>query len=208
MEPTDAQITEAGSAHDSDAERAGLRVRQIREELGLSARDLAERSGLDPGYLSRLESGQINPTVSTLSKVMEAMRQPLWRCFASGSPAGPVVRNAERSVISQGSGVTDSLVTPSRAGRLEIVETTIQPGGSSGGSYRHWNEEEAIVVLDGRLAFWLQDQRYDLEQGDSITFSCRLTHSWENTSEHPCTVLWVITPGGLLSQPDVPELAR
>lgn len=202
MASADEKIAESSESPDSDAERAGLRVREIREEMGMSARELAERAGLSPAYLSRLESGQINPTVSTLSKVMDAMRQPLWRCFADGSSSGPVVRRAQRSVISQGSGVTDSLVTPSRAGRLEIVETTIQPGGNSGGTYQHWNEEESIVILDGQLDFWLRETHYVLEAGDSITFACRIPHRWENSSDAPCTVLWIITPGGYLTQPD------
>jgi DNA-binding XRE family transcriptional regulator len=53
-------------------------MRKIREEAGLSLTDVAERSGIDKGALSRLETGkQLNPTVDTLVRYATAVGKQL-----------------------------------------------------------------------------------------------------------------------------------
>ena len=53
-------------------------MRRIREEAGLSLTDVAERSGIDKGALSRLETGkQLNPTVDTLVRYATAVGKQL-----------------------------------------------------------------------------------------------------------------------------------
>jgi transcriptional regulator with XRE-family HTH domain len=173
----------------------GERVRELRKAQGLSARALAERSGATPAYISRLESGKVSPTVATLTRVMDALGEPLWRVFSDGSASGPVVRADERSLI-QNNGFTDALLTPTRAGRLEIVETEIEPGVDSGGEYTFWSEEEFVLVIEGRLRFWLRGEEHDLGPGDSITFSGRLPRRWKNDGRSVTKVIWVMTPGG------------
>jgi DNA-binding XRE family transcriptional regulator len=52
----------------------GLKLREIREGLGLSLTDLSERSGLTRAVLSRLENGwKLNPTIETLFRYAEAL---------------------------------------------------------------------------------------------------------------------------------------
>jgi transcriptional regulator with XRE-family HTH domain len=53
------------------------RVRQRRTELGLSQEALAELSGLDRTYISGIERGVRNPTLSTAEKLAEALSVPL-----------------------------------------------------------------------------------------------------------------------------------
>ncbi|WP_436136220.1 helix-turn-helix domain-containing protein [Acidovorax sp. LjRoot129] len=50
----------------------GLRVKELRAEYGLTQEDLADRSGLFRTYLSRIESGQANPTLTVLYQVAAA----------------------------------------------------------------------------------------------------------------------------------------
>lgn len=173
----------------------GRRVRELRLAHGLSARVLAERAGVTAAYISRLEAGTISPTIGTLWRVMDALREPLWRVFAHQGAIGPVVRAEERKVM-QNEGFVDRLVTPTREGRLEILETIIEPGADSGGQYTHWGEEESVFIIEGELHFRLRDEEFDLRVGDSITFSCRVGHGFRNDTDEPVRVVWVITPGG------------
>jgi transcriptional regulator with XRE-family HTH domain len=53
------------------------RVRQRRAELGLSQEALAELSGLDRTYISGIERGVRNPTLSTAEKLAGALGVPL-----------------------------------------------------------------------------------------------------------------------------------
>jgi ribosome-binding protein aMBF1 (putative translation factor) len=49
------------------------RMRELREAAGLSLADVAERTGMDKGFVSRLETGQGNPTVDTLARYAAAL---------------------------------------------------------------------------------------------------------------------------------------
>jgi len=176
-----------------DAGHVGVRVRELRKARRLSARELASRAGVSAAYLSRLENGRLSPTVSTLTRIMRAMGEPVSSAFGERDSSGPVVRVHERRVIRE-RGVADYLLSPTRSGRLEVLETVIQPGGGSGETYTHPGNEECIVVLQGALRVWLDGDQYDLAPGDAITFPCRTPHRWENPSRGEARVMWVLTP--------------
>jgi DNA-binding XRE family transcriptional regulator len=54
------------------------RLKALRENQGLTLAEVAERMGIDPPALSRLESGKmLNPTLATLHKWAEALGQKL-----------------------------------------------------------------------------------------------------------------------------------
>ena len=63
------------------ARRLGLRVLQIRRDLGLIQQELAQRAGINPGYLSLIENGQRLPSLETLVKLAEVLRVPLFEFF-------------------------------------------------------------------------------------------------------------------------------
>jgi len=50
-----------------------LRVRQLRERKGVSLRELARRADLGVATLSRIESGEANPRLSTLLQLAEVL---------------------------------------------------------------------------------------------------------------------------------------
>jgi transcriptional regulator with XRE-family HTH domain len=54
-------------------ERFGPRVRQIREERGLSLRQVAAEAGIPPSVLSKFERGQVSPTLITARKILAAL---------------------------------------------------------------------------------------------------------------------------------------
>jgi predicted nucleotidyltransferase/DNA-binding XRE family transcriptional regulator len=52
-------------------ETGGL-VRSARERAGMSARDLAAKSGVSTSTVTRIERGEINPTVTMLERLLDA----------------------------------------------------------------------------------------------------------------------------------------
>jgi transcriptional regulator with XRE-family HTH domain len=55
----------------------GQRVMELRERLGLSQEQLAERAGLHVTYISGIERGQRNPGLNNLASLARALRTPL-----------------------------------------------------------------------------------------------------------------------------------
>jgi transcriptional regulator with XRE-family HTH domain len=59
----------------------GTRVMQIRNQKGISQRELSQRSGIAGSYLSRIENRHLEPRPKTLRKIAEALEVPLAEFF-------------------------------------------------------------------------------------------------------------------------------
>src|SRR6202163_4294470 len=62
-------------------ENIGKRIRQLRESRGMTQSQLQARSRVSRSYLSRIESGQMTPSLGTLEKIAEALGVGLNRYF-------------------------------------------------------------------------------------------------------------------------------
>jgi len=56
------------------SKKLGNNLKRIRLEKGMSQGDICRASGMDRGYISRVESGQKNPTISNLEKIAMALK--------------------------------------------------------------------------------------------------------------------------------------
>jgi len=57
--------------------RVGLNVKRLREAQGISQEDLADRAGVHRTYVSGVERGVRNPTITVLEKIAGALGEPL-----------------------------------------------------------------------------------------------------------------------------------
>jgi transcriptional regulator with XRE-family HTH domain len=62
-------------------ENIGQRIRQLRESRSMTQSQLQARSRVSRSYLSRIESGQMTPSLGTLEKISEALGVGLNRFF-------------------------------------------------------------------------------------------------------------------------------
>lgn len=53
--------------------RVGQNVQELRRQRGLSQEDLAHRARVHPTYLSGVERGRRNPTITVLQRIAEAL---------------------------------------------------------------------------------------------------------------------------------------
>ena len=65
----------------------GKRVVAARLQRGLTQGILSRRSGIDPSYLSRIETGKIQPTVRTATRIATALRMSLPDLLGPSKPA-------------------------------------------------------------------------------------------------------------------------
>lgn len=57
----------------SISKKLGENLRKIREAKGISQADICRITGMDRGYISRVENGTRNPTISNLEKIAKAL---------------------------------------------------------------------------------------------------------------------------------------
>lgn len=55
----------------------GERIREFRKAKGLTQEQLAERVGVEPRHISRIEGGYNSPSIERLAKISEALNVPI-----------------------------------------------------------------------------------------------------------------------------------
>ena len=59
----------------------GLRIKEIRAEKSITQEELAERTGLFRTYMSRIEAGLANPTLTVLHTLANSLEVPIAELF-------------------------------------------------------------------------------------------------------------------------------
>ena len=106
---------------------------------------------------------------------------------------------------------------------LSVVEQRL-PAGFSPPPHIHHNEDEAFYLLSGRVEAQIGDQQVSAQQGSFLWLPRDVQHGFVVSSDGPCTMLIMTTPGGFAgfvaevgtptkltempapSEPDIPRL--
>lgn len=195
----------------------GAEVRGLRQAHGLTLADLAARSGLSVGFLSKIERGRARPSLTALQDIAEALDVHVGWFFATDGPVdaderGLVVRrDARRRLGYVGGrstdylGLTDHLLSATLDRALALGISTYTPGGSSGDDLYTHEGEEAGLVLDGTIVLHLDDRTFRLVAGDSFSFESTRPHRFENPGPGDARIVWANTPVSLRRHQNEPE---
>jgi len=174
----------------------GARIRTRRLARHETLRQLAGQASVTESFLSQVERGVASPSIASVQRIARALDTSIAELFAADDSAGTVVRVGDRrKIVYQGLGAVDEFLTRGTDGRLQVIYSTIQPGGGTGDeAYTHDSDEEVVVVLEGSLDLWVGPEHYRLESGDAVTHSSRVPHRNTNPGPGVARVLFCITP--------------
>ncbi|HEY6015002.1 MAG TPA: cupin domain-containing protein [Candidatus Limnocylindrales bacterium] len=174
----------------------GARIRTLRQARRLTLRDVSERAGVTESFLSQVEREVTSPSIATVQRIARALDLSIAQLFADEPESGRVVRReARRRIAYPGLKAVDEFLTSNMAGRLQVILSTIEPGGGTGDEpYTHDSDEEVVIVLEGSLDLWVGAEHYRLEAGDALTHSSRIPHRNTNPGPGIARVLFCSTP--------------
>jgi XRE family transcriptional regulator, regulator of sulfur utilization len=182
------------------APAVGERVNALREAMGLSLRELAERSGVSAPMLSQVERGETSPTLAVAEKIAGGLELSLSQLLRldEGSHV-VVVRASERRRRKRTGHRVEELTPPLPGQRAELSLHALDPGASTGGAgdppIHEPGSRETIYVNAGSPALVVDDERHELSEGDAVTFDADLPHHFENPGEEPAELLAVVAAG-------------
>ena len=197
------QATASNQATTSPADQpatVGPRIRALRDAMGFSLRDLAERSGVSAPMLSQVERGETSPTLAVAAKIAAGLELTLSQLLRldEGQHVS-VSRAAGRRVSTRGGHRIEELTPPLPGQRADVSLHTLDPGATTGGRddppMHEPGARETAVVLAGTLELIVDGSRHDLRRGDSVTFDADLPHHFENDGEEPTRFIAVIAAG-------------
>lgn len=178
----------------------GARVRALRDAMGLSLRELAERCGVSAPMLSQVERGETSPTLSVAGRIatgLELRLSQLLRLDEDGAVS--IVAAGERR-HGGAHGHSWELLTPPLPGlRAELSRHLLAPGASTGARGdppRHEpGSRETATVEAGRVVLVCDGDRHVLEIDDTVTFDADLPHRFQNPGPDPARLLAVVCAG-------------
>jgi transcriptional regulator with XRE-family HTH domain len=173
----------------------GRKLRLLRKGQKLSLRQLAQKVGCAPSYLSMVENGKVDPSISRLKGIAEGLGTTIRELFQEPSAHQVVIRANERQHVQfPASRLRIELLVPQLPAKLMDARLArVAPGGGSEGDYHHPGEEFGLM-LAGELELTVNGETYRLVQGDSFYFPSPQNHSFKNRGAEEAAVLWVNCP--------------
>jgi transcriptional regulator with XRE-family HTH domain len=183
-----------------DPAAIGARVKALREGMGLSLRELAERSGVGAATLSQVERGESSPTLTVAARIAEGLELTLSQLLRLEEGRHVVIVRAGSGRRSSRPGHEIEELTPPLPGqRADVSRHRLDPGRSTGGEgdppIHEPGSRETVVVLSGAVELTVDGERHPLGTGDSATFDADLPHGLGNPGTAPAEILAVIAAG-------------
>ena len=168
--------------------------------MGLSLRDLAERSGVSAPMLSQVERGETSPTLASAAKIATGLELTLSQLLRLDEGQHVAVSRASgRRRNRRGGHRFEELTPPLPGQRADVSLHTLEPDATTGGRddppMHEPGSRETAVVLAGALVLVVDGTRYELGAGDSVTFDADLPHHFENVGDDSTRFIAVIAAG-------------
>jgi transcriptional regulator with XRE-family HTH domain len=171
------------------------KLKDLRTQKGLSLKQLGIKAGCSASYLSMVENGQVDPSISRLKAIAAALGCTIIDLFSDEIQQNVVIRKSQRNRIEfpQSKTAVEPLIPTGNDRQLDARLAIIYPGGSSEGYYRHAGYEFGII-LQGKLELIIENVEYLLNEGDSFFFPSTQSHKFNNPGIEDTIVVWVNHP--------------
>lgn len=167
------------------------RLRDLRRRSGLTLEAAARRVGLSPAHLSRLETGQRQPSLPMLLALARTYGTTVSDLLGETAPERDPIVRAGRAEPSEAGGWT--YWTVGGAGRAMQALRVHVPQRAQGDLVRVHPGEEWLYVLTGRLRLTLGEAVHVLDPGDAAHFDSLVPHRLAAASRDGAELLFVHT---------------
>lgn len=171
----------------------GAKLRSSRQAQGLTLEQLATASGLTKGFISRIERDETMPSVPTLVQLCQTLSLPIGSLFAEPEVQLVTLEDAPR-INMGGLRADERLVTPRAEERVQVLRSTVEPGGSGGDElYTVSCDVESLHVVAGEVTVHFADRVIALNVGDTLTFPGSSPHTWK-AGAGGAEIMWILIP--------------
>ena len=186
-------------ARDADGSDLGTRLRELRRSRGVSLAEVAEGTGISASFLSTVEKGKSDITVSWLMRLVhwfgvsiaDLVQEP------NRSPVQVVRADERRSVRLADERLSIQMLSADGNHAMMPVINTYDEGGGMADPTTH-DGEEFVHVLDGHVELTVgRAEPIVLGPGDSAYYRSDVPHSFRNAGRGMARFLGVTTPPNL-----------
>lgn len=179
----------------------GHEVRAYRKKLGITVTDLASATGVSVGMLSKIENGNISPSLTTLQTLSKALGVPITAFFrgfeeprsATFVKAGQGV-NIERRGTRAGHqySLLGHIDNNTSGVTVEPYLITLTTDSDVFPTFQH-EGMEFLYMLEGEVVYRHGEQLFTMQAGDSLFFDADAPHGPEELVKLPARYLSIIS---------------
>ncbi len=181
----------------------GKKLKATRLHNDMTIQELAVSSNVSSNMISRIERGLTTPSVEIMVRLANSFGMSI-NYFVEEAEKGSTIVHTKKG---QGEPIfffedkhqIISLTQGLRDPNFTVFFDTIEKNCSSGDGGMVHSGEEFALVMEGTLEFIVEDEKFILEEGDSIVFKASLPHRWRNLHQGKTNVLWVVSPAPSLN---------
>ncbi|WP_426127256.1 helix-turn-helix domain-containing protein [Pararhizobium sp. PWRC1-1] len=179
----------------------GHEVRAFRKKLGITVTDLATATGISLGMLSKIENGNISPSLTTLQSLSRALGVPVTAFFRRyEEPRNAVFVKAGEGVELERRG-TRAGHQYNLLGHIDnntagvVVEPYLITLTADSDTFPAFQHEgmEFLYMLEGEVVYRHSDRLFTMQPGDSLFFDADARHGPEELVKLPIRYLSIIS---------------
>jgi len=178
----------------------GPKIKTLRQNKDLGLVQLGAHTGLSSGMLSKIERGQLFPTLPTLLRIALVFGVGLEHFFVNqnDSPFKAVVRKKDRLRLPDRPGTKspsyffESLDFPVADRKMEAYYAEFEGHSEPTAPHKH-KGAEIIYVIKGQLVVSIDGGDTTLDEGDSMYFDPGYAHSYRRQGRASCSAMVVVS---------------
>jgi transcriptional regulator with XRE-family HTH domain len=161
--------------------RIATAVRRERERAGVSAAELARRSGVSKATISQIEAGSANPNVETLWAIATALGAPFAALVEDRESEPTLIRARDGHGVRAAGSAYEALLLSAAAPnvRRDLYLLRAEPGSPRLSDAHPTGTTEHEVLLSGSARVGPRDSPFDLEPGDYLCYPGDAAHVFE-----------------------------
>ena len=178
----------------------GHEVRKLRKKLGLTVTDLSNATGISSGMLSKIENGNISPSLASLQALSRALGIPLtalFRGFEERRSASYVKSGEGLDIERRGTraghqySLLGNIDDNSSGVQVEPYLITLTAESDVFPTFQH-EGLEFLYMISGEVVYRHANLLYRMRAGDSLLFDADAPHGPEQLVRLPARYLSII----------------
>jgi XRE family transcriptional regulator, regulator of sulfur utilization len=182
----------------SDAEKLakqiGATLRKIRQQRGISIQELAQITEVSKLTLGNIERGEANPSLAVIWKIANGLSIPISFLLNEEKEIVLSRKHKGNKVISANEACTlEPMFDVSNYGSSEIHRAFLKPNSDYFPGAHQPGVIEYVTVMAGELIIMIENERYHLNEYDSIKFDGDKEHGYINPTSDTTVLHFVMT---------------
>ena len=173
----------------------GSKIRELRNQKGLTQEELADRCELSKGFISQLENDLTSPSIATLVDILQCLGTSLKDFFNDTEDEQIVFRNEDffEKIDAELNNKIEWIIPNAQKNMMEPIRVTLEPNGSTYPDQPHEGEEFGYV-LSGTVTIIIGNRCIKAKKGEAFYYTPNSEHYIKACGKTGAAFLWISTP--------------